>query len=334
VKIPAQPEVAPPLKARAQTFEATDRYGMVWVRLAHTPFASASDLPTFAFGDNPEFRTMQAGPYRFRALRPRLIENFFDVAHLGIVHAGLLGDPVRLSIEEYDVAMTEHGPEASSIRIWQPDPDGTGQPALVNYRYWASGPLTAGLEKMLGRSVLHGLVSAAYAQGGVVGSSGGTFDCLPVPWFCVLMNGLGTILAALLGSPFPTTLYLGHAAHKANGARAGYSVLNGVVSAALCCTGVLPIVVRVIPLEVTAPVIVWFGPVTVGQAFAEVPKTEALAVALGLLPALAQWATALADTIARKAGTSLYALAPRMGDDLALGGLIALGQGSLLTSML
>ena len=150
----------------------------------------------------------------------------------------------------------------------------------------------------------------------------------------LLMNGLGTILAAMLGSPFPTTLYLGHAAHKANGARAGYSVLNGVAIAALCCTGVLPIVLRVVPLEVAAPVIVWFGLVTVGQAFGEVPKTEALAVALGLLPALAQWATTLADTVARKAGTSLYALAPKMGSDLALGGLIAMGQGSLLTSML
>jgi AGZA family xanthine/uracil permease-like MFS transporter len=93
-------------------------------------------------------------------------------------------------------------------------------------------------------------------------------------------------------------------------------------------------VLRVIPLEVAAPVIVWFGLVTVGQAFAEVPKAETVAVALGLLPALAQWATTLADTVARKAGTSLYALAPKMGDDLALGGLIALGEGSLLTSMM
>jgi AGZA family xanthine/uracil permease-like MFS transporter len=150
----------------------------------------------------------------------------------------------------------------------------------------------------------------------------------------LLMNGAGTVAAACLGSPFPTTLYLGHAAHKANGARVGYSVLNGAVTVALCCTGVLPIVLRFVPLEVAAPVIVWFGLVTVGQAFAEVPKNEALAVALGLLPALAQWATTLADTVARKAGTSLYALAPKMGDDLALGGLIALGQGSLLTSML
>lgn len=150
----------------------------------------------------------------------------------------------------------------------------------------------------------------------------------------LLMNGLGTLAAAALGSPFPTTLYLGHTAHKANGARAGYSVLNGVVTVALCCTGVLPLVLRYIPLEVAAPVIVWFGLVTVGQAFGEVPRREALAVAFGLLPALAQWATTLADTIARKAGSSLFALAPRMGDDLALGGMIALGQGSLLTSML
>jgi hypothetical protein len=30
----------------------------------------------------PDFRTMQAGPYRFRAKGPRVIANFFDVAHL------------------------------------------------------------------------------------------------------------------------------------------------------------------------------------------------------------------------------------------------------------
>ena len=150
VKIPAQPKVAPPPKARAQTFEATERYGLVWVRFSDGTSEGAIDVPVFAFADDPDFRTMQAGPYRFRALGPRVIENFFDVAHLGIVHAGLLGDPERVRIEDYEVAMTDHGPEASNIRIWQPDPDGTGQPAMVTYRYWASGPLTAGLEKVHG----------------------------------------------------------------------------------------------------------------------------------------------------------------------------------------
>src|ERR1700722_7895448 len=150
----------------------------------------------------------------------------------------------------------------------------------------------------------------------------------------LLTNGVGTIAAACLGSPFPTTLYLGHAAHKANGARSGYSVLNGLVTLALCTTGVLPVVLRFVPLEVAAPVVVWFGLITVGQAVTEVPSNQAIAVILGLVPALSQWATSIADTVARKAGSSLMEIAPRMGGDLALGGLIALGQGSLLTSMI
>jgi adenine/guanine/hypoxanthine permease len=150
----------------------------------------------------------------------------------------------------------------------------------------------------------------------------------------LLMNGLGTLVAACLGSPFPTTLYVGHAAHKANGARAGYSVLNGVVTVILCCTGILPIVLRFIPLEVAAPVIVWFGLVTVGQVFVEVPREQAIAVVMGLIPALSQWAANIADTVARHSGSSLMQIAGQMGGDLALGGLIALGQGSLLTSMI
>ena len=149
----------------------------------------------------------------------------------------------------------------------------------------------------------------------------------------LLMNGLGTIAAACLGSPFPTTLYLGHAAHKANGARSGYSVLNGVVTLVLCCTGALPVVLRFVPIDVAAPVVVWFGLITVAQAVTEVGPNQAIAVILGLVPALSQWATGIADTVARKAGSSLMEIAPRMGGDLALGGLIALGQGSLLTSM-
>lgn len=150
----------------------------------------------------------------------------------------------------------------------------------------------------------------------------------------LLMNGLGTLAASLLGSPFPTTLYVGHAAHKENGARSGYSALNGVVTLALCLSGLLPLVLRIIPLEVAGPVIVWFGLVTVGQAFVEVPRTQAIAVVLGLLPIVAQWATGIADTVARAAGSSLAAILPRLRGELALTGLLALGQGALLTSML
>ena len=84
---------------------------------------------------------------------------------------------------------------------------------------------------------------------------------------------------------------------------------------------------RFVPLEVAAPVIIWFGLITVGQAVTEVPSNQAIAVVMGLIPALSQWATGIADTVARKQAAVLMELAPRMGGDLAMGGLIALRAG-------
>jgi phenylpropionate dioxygenase-like ring-hydroxylating dioxygenase large terminal subunit len=145
VLFPSHPEMTPPAKARVETFEVRERYGVVWVCLGEP----RSSLPEFPLAETPGFRTILAGPYRFNALGPRVIENLLDVAHLGFVHAGLLGDPERGEVEDYAVTAGSDvcGPEAREIRIWQPDPDGTGTAALVNYHYWVSGPLTAGFVK-------------------------------------------------------------------------------------------------------------------------------------------------------------------------------------------
>ena len=144
VRIPAHPELVPPAKARAQSFHVQERYGGVWVSLEESDAAP----PGFPLAE--EVRVIGAGPYRFRALGPRIIENALDVAHLGYVHAGLLGDPERLEIEDYQVVERGRGPEAAQIRIWQPNPDGTSFGAHVTYRYWLEGPLTVGIEKTSG----------------------------------------------------------------------------------------------------------------------------------------------------------------------------------------
>jgi phenylpropionate dioxygenase-like ring-hydroxylating dioxygenase large terminal subunit len=146
VHIPSHPNQPPPLKARAQTYQARERYGMVWVCIGEP----LGDVPQFAFGDDPAFRLIPAGPYFFRAQGPRVVENFLDVAHLGFVHAGMLGDAQHAVIEDYEAGMGPLGPEAREIRIWQPDPDGTGKGAVVTYHYWACAPLTVGLEKVHG----------------------------------------------------------------------------------------------------------------------------------------------------------------------------------------
>lgn len=150
----------------------------------------------------------------------------------------------------------------------------------------------------------------------------------------LLVNGVATIVGAVLGSAFPTTLYIGHNAHKANGARIGYSILGGLASAILCLTGLVPAILHVVPLEVVAFVVVWFGLAMVAQAFQEVPAAHCVAVALGLVPMLAQWVTQIVDLTVRKSGTDLMTVAPRFGSELAIYGMIALGQGSLLVSMI
>lgn len=149
----------------------------------------------------------------------------------------------------------------------------------------------------------------------------------------LVVNGVATLAAAALGSPFPTTLYFGHLAHKAYGARVGYSILNGVVTLVICVTGLILPILHFVPLEVVAIVIVWFGLVMVAQAFQEVPKSHCIAVAFGLLPMLASWGLQLVDLALRKGGSSLLQAAPTFGDELPIYGLIALSQGALLVSM-
>jgi AGZA family xanthine/uracil permease-like MFS transporter len=149
----------------------------------------------------------------------------------------------------------------------------------------------------------------------------------------LLVNGVCSVIGAGLGSAFPTTIYIGHPGWKALGARSGYSVLNGIVITLLCMSGGMLLVLRAIPLEAALGILVWIGLIMTAQAFQSVPKAHALAVGLGLMPALASWALVLIETAVRAAGSTLYAAAPKFGGDLCIQGVIALSQGFILTSM-
>lgn len=102
-------------------------------------------------------------------------------------------------------------------------------------------------------------------------------------------NGIGTISAALFGSCFPTTIYIGHPGWKALGARAGYSTLNGVVITAICLTGTVSLINALVPVEAGIAIVLWVGIIITAQAFQAVPKEHAPAVAIGLFPAIAAW---------------------------------------------
>jgi AGZA family xanthine/uracil permease-like MFS transporter len=149
----------------------------------------------------------------------------------------------------------------------------------------------------------------------------------------LLANGIGSLAAGLFGSAFPTTIYIGHPGWKAMGARAGYSTLNGVIITLLCLFGGISLVLKVVPLEVTLGILLWVGIIITAQAFQEVPKNHALAVAFGLIPSLSAWALLLVETSVRKAGKTLFEVVPTFGNDLYIHGMIALNQGFLLSAM-
>jgi len=143
VRIPAHPEQAPPARARVETFEVREKYGLIWICLGEP----SGDIPKFPEGETAGFRSVFTGPYEFRAQGPRIIENILDLAHLPIAHAGMLGDPAKAEIGEYSVTTDAQGVVAHDIPIWQPDPDGTGRAAKVHYTFWVERPLTTRLTK-------------------------------------------------------------------------------------------------------------------------------------------------------------------------------------------
>ena len=102
-------------------------------------------------------------------------------------------------------------------------------------------------------------------------------------------NGVSTICAALFGSPFPTTIYIGHPGWKGLGARAGYSTLNGLVITAICLTGTVQLINSLIPIEAGIAIVLWVGIIITAQAFQSSPPEHSPAVAIGLFPAIAAW---------------------------------------------
>jgi phenylpropionate dioxygenase-like ring-hydroxylating dioxygenase large terminal subunit len=143
INVPAHPNYTAPKQARVETYQAQERYGLVFVCLG----TSTQDIPPFPEWDDSQYRFYITGSYAIQCNGLRAIENFLDVSHFPFLHQGVLGDLSKPEIEDYEALITQDGVCAKNIRIWQPDPYGTGTETYVNYDYWAFRPLTAYLRK-------------------------------------------------------------------------------------------------------------------------------------------------------------------------------------------
>jgi AGZA family xanthine/uracil permease-like MFS transporter len=149
-------------------------------------------------------------------------------------------------------------------------------------------------------------------------------------------NGLGTVLAALFGSCFPTTIYIGHPGWKALGARAGYSWLNGIFLTVVVLTGSLGWIAWAVPVEAGMAIVLWIGIVITAQAFSATPKAHAPAVVIGLLPGVAAWGAMMVKAGVRASNGTF---GPELGAaltkaDVHANGMFALEQGFIFTAML
>lgn len=227
--------------------------------------------------------------------------------------------------------------DAWSLRGWHPP-------------VWAGGQVLHYLQQAwhdeAQRKILLGSLSVIIPMGlfNVIGSlqniesaeaGGDRFDTAS----SLAVNGVGSIAAALFGSCFPTTIYIGHPGWKALGARAGYSTLNGIFFTLIGLTGTVAVINSVVPVEAGIAIVLWIGIIITAQAYQTTPHEHAPAVAVGLFPAIAAWGATVATGVFNVTGGRtlqevLMANASTEASGFLLHGMNLLERGYIFTCMI
>jgi len=146
-RIPTHPDQSPPAKARAVTYQAQERYGLIWVCMGEP----ANGIPPLPEWDKPGFVSVHTGPYYLRCNGLRGVENVLDITHLPFVHSGLLGDDAEPeAIPDFDVDVGEDGVRTSAVSVHQPMGDHRRMATESRYTFWCNRPLTGHTLKLLG----------------------------------------------------------------------------------------------------------------------------------------------------------------------------------------
>ncbi|MFV2052376.1 xanthine/uracil/vitamin C permease [Aliiroseovarius sp. YM-037] len=161
---------------------------------------------------------------------------------------------------------------------------------------------------------------------------------------CQVTDGAGTIIGALFGSPFPTTVYIGHPAYKRLDAHAGYIVGVAVVIAAAAFLGFLSFLAGLIPIAAAAPVLVFVSvSLITNTAFAVKPMHMA-AVAFAILPHISEFLMVKWGSMMNALRSAGVEGLPSLGDPALTQALLqegahyeghlALSQGAIITGLI
>jgi adenine/guanine/hypoxanthine permease len=154
----------------------------------------------------------------------------------------------------------------------------------------------------------------------------------------VWVDGLGTCVGALFGSPFPTTIYLGHPAYKQMGARTNYALATGLLLWFASLVGLFAFLQHFIPAAAVAPLLVFVGIVMCQYAFQSTPAYGA-AIAIALVPHIAdllkkQLDGTLLEVLQQGAVTSELASRLAQNQGVYFQSYALLSHGAIITGLL
>ncbi|MEQ5801763.1 NCS2 family permease [Halomonas sp. H10-9-1] len=138
---------------------------------------------------------------------------------------------------------------------------------------------------------------------------------------CQAVDGVGTMLGALFGGVFPTTVYIATVGAKWMGAGRGYSILNGAVYAIATMFGLIAALAAIIPVSVVAPILVFVGMSMIATAFQSNDTRYYPAVALAMLPYFANYVMTRFNRAAEETVAGISS------------GVVPLGQGAMFTAI-
>jgi AGZA family xanthine/uracil permease-like MFS transporter len=201
---------------------------------------------------------------------------------------------------------------------------------------WLSADVWAGLRDvapLLATAIPLGIYNFTEAMNNVesAAAAGDNYNLRKV----LLADGVGAIVGALLGSPFPPAVYIGHPGWKSVGGRIGYSLATGVVIGLVCFLGLTALLLAVVPLVAILPILLYIGLVIGAQAFQASPKEHAPAVVLAIIPNVAAWGHLQVDSALAAAGTSAgkVGAAALGGTGVVYHGMELLGGGAVLAGL-
>lgn len=145
-------------------------------------------------------------------------------------------------------------------------------------------------------------------------------------------DGVISTIGCLMGNPFNLAVYIGHPGWKAMGGRIGYSAATGLMVIVLAWTGIVPVMLALVPVVAIAPILLYIGMLIGAQAFQETPRSHAPAIVLSLAPHVAAWGKVQIDGALTAAGTSAADVGLEKLSQVGVlyEGLTVLGGGAIL----